>query len=88
MKKFYLIAIAAGLISACAPKLYVIDKQTILQSEATGEFPNLERSLADRASQFEPKMADRTQLKQKQTTSKSLNVLNGEMTSEESTAQK
>jgi hypothetical protein len=66
----------------CAPKVYVLDRQTILQAEATGRFPKLEDTFLARGLQPGPKMLDRTQLKTKAQPEKAHQILNGELTHE------
>lgn len=39
---FSLIALA---LTACVPKIYVIDRQTVLEDEAAGEWPQFEQRL-------------------------------------------
>jgi hypothetical protein len=70
---------------ACSPKVVVLDRQTILEAEATGAFPNLEKSLQGRALQYGPKMVSRNQLQQKETPTKAHRILNGDLTRESAT---
>ncbi|MDB5037540.1 MAG: hypothetical protein JWQ35_1068 [Bacteriovoracaceae bacterium] len=78
----FVLFIMLVLLSSCAPKLYVIDRQTVIETEATGDFPNLQKSFEKRAENFGPKMVDRSRLKQKEVPQRAYNILNGELTSE------
>jgi len=74
----------ASLVVGCAPKVVVLDRQTVLQSEATGEFPDLETRLQKRAMNTGPKMVDRTKVAAKRSGERNTNVLNGELAHEAS----
>ena len=46
MKSVYISILAGALsLTACIPKIYVIDRQTVLEDEAAGEWPEFERRL-------------------------------------------
>lgn len=49
MKKFLMAFSLFGLLSACAPKVYVVDRQTILEDEAAGRWPQFEKEVIDGA---------------------------------------
>ena len=36
-------------LAGCAPKIYLIDRQTILEEEAAGEWPDFEKEFLDHA---------------------------------------
>ena len=68
---------ATLLLIACAPKIYIIDRQTVLEQEAAGEWPQFEKeivakSLADGPTPF-PKVPVTTAQK------RLYEVLNGEL---------
>ena len=71
---FSLFALA---LAACSPKIYVIDRQTVLEQEAAGDWPRFERQLVGKslASGPEPigKLPPTPQQK------RLYNVLNGEL---------
>jgi hypothetical protein len=50
-----------------------------MQEESVGEFPDLEKEFGRQGLQLGPKMLDRSQLQQKQTPEKALNILDGEL---------
>lgn len=41
--------LSVGLICGCAPKIFLVDRQTVLEDEAAGEWPNFEKELLERA---------------------------------------
>lgn len=45
MKHFtiFAVATAALCLAGCAPKIYVIDRQTVLEQDAAGEWPDFEK---------------------------------------------
>ena len=67
-----------GLAAAgCAPKIYVIDRQTVLEQEAAGEWPDFERALIANSLAASPTAFKKAALTA--ATSRRLNVLNGEL---------
>ncbi len=42
MKKILLFTFSLSVFVSCAPKIYVIDRPTILETEAGGDWPGLE----------------------------------------------
>ncbi len=71
--------LSAVVFSACVPKIYVIDRQTVLESEAAGEWPMFEKDVlglskapGPTALSHTPASAGRQRL---------YNVLNGELAS-------
>lgn len=77
-----IIGLALGLIifgslMACAPKLYVIDRHTIMEQEAAGDWPNFEDAVLKKSKKpgvtFLQKDSSSTKKK------RVLNILNGEM---------
>jgi hypothetical protein len=69
-------------ISACAPKITVLDRPTLMQEESVGKFPDLEGRFQQEGLQKGPLMLDRSKLGEKQAPEKALNVLGGELTRE------
>jgi len=39
------VAAALSLFTACAPKIYVIDRQTVLEEEAAGHWPEFDKEV-------------------------------------------
>lgn len=80
MKSLFFIAIAASLaIAACSPKFYLVDRQTVLEDEAAGEWPDFEKqiiqgSLASEPTPF-PTVAESAR------EARLYNILNGELAS-------
>lgn len=36
-------------LSSCSPKVYLVDRQTVLEDEAAGDWPNFERALLEKS---------------------------------------
>jgi hypothetical protein len=53
MKRLLVTAVGV-LLSACAPKIYVIDRQTVLEEEAAGDWPQFEKEVIERAKKQGP----------------------------------
>ena len=66
-------------LTACSPKIYVIDRHTIMEEEAAGEWPEFEKELLNRSQAQGPtpfaEIADGAEK------SRLYNVLNSEMVS-------
>lgn len=45
MKAIALTLLAAGLVAGCAPTIHVVDRHTVLEDEAAGEWPDFEKQL-------------------------------------------
>ena len=41
------LALVFLMLGACAPKIYVVDRQTVLEEEAAGRWPHFEQELLD-----------------------------------------
>ena len=64
-------------LGACAPKVYVIDRQTILEDEAAGEWPDFEREILKKSKAHGPTPFSKVPMSKKR---ESLyNVLNGSL---------
>lgn len=79
MKTILLALSTACLFSACAPKVYVVDRQTVFEEEAAGSWPQFDKQLLEKskaptptAFQTVPTNARKKRL---------YNTLNGEMIS-------
>jgi hypothetical protein len=75
-----LLAAASG--TACSPKIYVIDRQTVLEQEAAGDWPQLERELVGRSMAQGPLPLGKLPPTPRQ--QRLYNVLNGELVAEPS----
>lgn len=38
-----------SILAACSPKIYVIDRQTVLEQEASGEWPEFDKALLEKS---------------------------------------
>lgn len=79
---YSLLTLPSLYLVSCAPKIIVIDRQSILEAEANGRFPNLEKTFTDRALQKGPKMLDRSELKTNPSLTKNARVLSGDLSHE------
>ncbi len=74
----------ALIISACAPKFYVYERPTIMEEEASGEFPLIEQKMLSKTEAKGPMMTTKNKIadindeniKKKKT----YRILNGEFT--------
>lgn len=73
-----LLGSAILVLSACSPKVYLIDRQTVLEDEAAGEWPKFENDLLDKAKAKGPTPFAKTENNERK--ERLYNVLNGEMT--------
>ncbi len=75
---FLSLAAAIGLLTgACAPKVYVLDRQTVLEEEASAEWPELEARFLQLSLNKEP--AAFVDLQQTQWKKKVIGVLRNEI---------
>lgn len=65
------------LLGACSPKVYVIDRQTVLEEEAAGEWPEFEKSLLEQAADYQPTPFPKTAISQGR--NRLYNVINGQL---------
>lgn len=75
---FQLAAVSAVLLtltSGCIPKIYVIDRQTVLEDEAAGEWPQFEHKLAPQTQEKTPTAFEK--VRETQRKHRQLRVLNG-----------
>lgn len=73
-----------ALLSACAPKIYVVDRQTVLEEEAAGSWPQFEQELLKKSIAATPTAFSQIPLNKKR--ARLLNILNGELVSDSSSA--
>lgn len=62
----------------CSPKVYLIDRHTVMEEEAAGEWPDFEKSLLETSSKMAPTPFKKTEISGDQ--KKLYQVLNGELT--------
>ena len=80
--KFMAMLIACLAISACVslPDVYLIDRHTVMEAEASGEWPELDKRFRQQAVKAGPTpLAKETESKRR---ARSFQVLNSEFTSE------
>ena len=63
------------LTAGCIPKIYVIDRQTVLENEAAGEWPQFEKKLLPATQQKTPTALEKTQ--ETKSKHRQLRILNG-----------
>lgn len=66
--------------AACSPKVYLVDRQTVLEDEAAGEWPDFEKELLDKSKAPGPTPFSKTENSAQK--NRLFQVLNGEMTSQ------
>ncbi len=79
--KYYKLVISITLLSciSCAPKVYIIDRQTVLHDQAAGEWPEFEKSLAPFKIHKKPIILPVETAHQNEKKNKLYKVLNGEI---------
>lgn len=64
----YLVLAATVLLAACVPDVYLIDRQTVLETQASGQWPELDRVFYEQVLSSGPapleKTADRQESRQ------------------------
>lgn len=68
------------LFGACVPKVYVIDRQTVLEDEAAGEWPEFERELLKKSKAHGPTPFSKVEMSKSR--ARLYNVLNGSLASD------
>jgi hypothetical protein len=68
----------------CTPKVYVIDRQTVLEDEAAGEWPQFEKDLSPKSAARSPTPFSKTKTTAHK--AKLYNILNGELVSKNTAA--
>ena len=75
-----LLAMISSTFSACAPTVYLLDRQTVLEEEAAGEWPSLEASIQKQAHASGP--TEFPSVEQSAAKKRRYSTLNAESTSE------
>ena len=70
-------AFVFGAILGCAPKIYVIDRQSVFEQESAGEWPQFESELTKKSVATGPEPFAKVPLTQKK--ARLFRVLNGEL---------
>ena len=79
---FSFFGILSGLaLSACAPKIYLKDRHTVMEDEAAGEWPDFEKELIEKTQAASPAPLQKVELSAKKR--RLYNVLNAELVSQE-----
>lgn len=76
MKIIYLL-ISLRLLSGCAPKIYIIDRQTVLEQEAAGHWPEFEKEMFEKGVANGPTPFGKAQDDSRR--AKLLTILNGDL---------
>jgi hypothetical protein len=61
----------------CSPKIYLIDRQTVLEEEAAGEWPEFEKDLLEKSKSGNPSLLPKTTTSTQD--NRSYHVLNGDL---------
>lgn len=77
--RFICFALFIPLFGACVPKVYVIDRQTVLEDEAAGEWPEFERELLKKSKSHGPTPFSKVPTSKNR--ERLYNVLNGSLAS-------
>jgi hypothetical protein len=81
LNRFCLVALfilQLGTLVACSPKVYLVDRQTVLEDEAAGEWPDFEKELIHKAKATGPTPFAKVNNGAKK--ERLYHVLNGELT--------
>lgn len=57
---FVLISFLAEMLTGCVPDIYLIDRQTVLEVEASGQWPELDQKYRDAALKPGPSALEKT----------------------------
>ncbi len=82
MKKIVLLCIQICIsisICSCAPKVYIIDRQTVLQEQAAGEWPEFEKTLLPKIKHKKTVKFSKSSEAENKKDQRLYRVLNGEM---------
>lgn len=71
------ILIAGGFLFSCAPKIYVIDRQSVFEQESAGEWPQFEQEIISKSISTGPTPFAKVPVTQKE--ARVYKVLNGEL---------
>ena len=86
MKIKFLMLTVIGMATACAPKIYVIDRQTVFEQESAGDWPQFEKQLTEKSVARGPTDFGLIPMTQKK--AKLYKVLNGELIAQPSQVDK
>jgi hypothetical protein len=86
---FVLAVLSLAIIStACAPKFYVYERPTIMEEQASGEFPVIEKNMLSKTEAKGPMMTSKNKIAEiideNQKKKKTYRILNGEFSYEAS----
>lgn len=73
------LALLLSLLTSCAPKIYVIDRQTVFEEEAAGQWPQFDQEILNKAKVSGPTPFPKTPVNVRK--QRLYNVLNGELLS-------
>ncbi len=76
----YLLSIALIMVSACSPKIYIIDRQTVLYESAAGEWPEFEKSLLPRLKKKSPIPYSQVSASENEKNNRLFRIIDGELT--------
>lgn len=79
-------AASAILLTGCSPKITLIDRHTVLEDEAAGEWPDFEKRMLDDLRTKKPTAYRKIEVNESR--AKLFNVFNGEMVTESQVASK
>ncbi|MFY7930112.1 MAG: hypothetical protein ACOVS5_14665 [Oligoflexus sp.] len=86
--KRYLLGMMWPMLSACIPDVYLIDRQTVLELEASGEWPELDRKFQTESLQAGPLPLEQTRDRIEERQIFSMTHADQEKTDQQSTAPK
>ena len=69
--------LSLGFLSACSAKVYVLDRHTILEDEAQGDWPQFEKQLIEASKEKGPVALGKVEMSEKK--QRLYHILNGEM---------
>ena len=80
MRWFICLSLVAVILCAgCTPKIYVVDRQSVLEDEAAGRWPDFEKELIEKAKARGPTAFAKTPMNARR--ARLYNVLNGHLPS-------
>ncbi len=82
IKWWICLSLATLAATACSPKIYVIDRQTVLEEEAAGEWPQFEKALMQKTATGEATPYETVPVNARKR--RLYNVLNGQLTADAS----
>ncbi len=82
IKWWICLSLATLAATGCSPKIYVIDRQTVLEEEAAGEWPQFEKAIMQKSATGEATPFETVPVNARKR--RLYNVLNGELTADAS----